>query len=246
MPDLQLQRIAALEAELAALRADMQDYTYTVSHDLRAPVRHILSYARLVQEEAGPQLPDDAKDFLQTIADSAQHMGALLDGLAELSRVGTAPLQCVPVPLSDVLENAMAQAMQQHAGRVVQWDVGTDLPDVLADAALLRRALECLLDNALKFSRPRSVATVVITAERLPGDGPSDERLVKLCIRDNGVAFNPALQTKLFKPFQRLYSTSQFPGIGMGLALTHQIAQRLGGRGRCRQRLPCGALSSVC
>lgn len=246
MPDLQQQRIASLEAELAALRADMQDYTYTVSHDLRAPLRHILSYARLVQEEAGPQLPDDAKDFLQTIADSAQHMGALMDGLAELSRVGTAPLQCVPVPLSDVLQDAMAQAMQQHAGRAVQWDVGTDLPDVLADATLLRRALECLLDNALKFSGPRSVATVVITAERLPGDGPSDERWVKLCIRDNGVGFNPALQTKLFKPFQRLHSTSQFPGIGMGLALTHQIAQRLGGSVTAEGAVDSGCRVALC
>lgn len=226
MSDARDHRIAALEAELAALRAEMQDYTYTVSHDLRAPLRHILSYAQLTQEEAGPALGEEVGGFLQTISDSAQHLASLLDGLTELSRLSTAPLQWETVHLAQLVPNVWADVAQRHPARQPQWDIAQPLPEVLVDAALLRRALHCLLDNALKFSTQREVPTITIRAELLT---VADMPMVALTIQDNGAGFNPAMQERLFKPFQRLHTTRQFPGIGMGLALTRKIAQRLNG-----------------
>jgi light-regulated signal transduction histidine kinase (bacteriophytochrome) len=229
MSDAQQQRIAALEAELAGLRAEMQDYTYTVSHDLRAPLRHILSYAQLAQEEAGPLLPEESRGFLQTISESAQHMGSLLDGLTDLSRLGTSPVHCAPVPLDALLRDVMTDVMQPYPGRAVQWAVPPHAPEVMADTNLLRRALHCILDNALKFTAQRSVAHIAIAVEVQDGADNHRNALVTLSIQDNGAGFNPAMQDRLFKPFQRLHTTRQFPGIGMGLALTHKIAQRMNG-----------------
>lgn len=227
MSDADRTRIAALESELAALRAEMQEFTYTVSHDLRAPLRHIISYVQLVQEDAGPLLPDEVAGFLTVITDSANHLGLLIDGLTELSRLGTAPVQWADVPLSPLLQDLSMEFSRLYPQRAIAWNVPPDLPAVWADAALLRRALHCLLDNAVKFSAACNPSVITVSAlTRLVEDG---RKAITLSIQDEGVGFNPALQSKLFKPFQRLHSTKQFPGIGMGLALAHKIAQRLNG-----------------
>lgn len=217
-------RIAALEAELAALRAEMQEFTYTVSHDLRAPLRHIVSYAQLVQEDAGPQLGTEVQGFLATITDSARHLGVLLDGLAALSRLGTVPLAVTAVPLQALVQDVAAQLAESNPGRSIDWRIASDLPPVQADAALLRQALEHVLGNAVKFTAPRAQAVVEIAAQPGEGDG-----LLTLQVRDNGVGYNPAMQAKLFQVFGRLHSAKQFDGIGLGLAMTRKIAQRLGG-----------------
>lgn len=227
MSDADRTRIAALEAELAALRAEMQEFTYTVSHDLRAPLRHIVSYVQLVQEDAGPLLPDEVAGFLTVITDSANHLGLLIDGLTELSRLGTAPVQWADVPLSPLLQDLTMEFSRLYPQRAIAWKVPLDLPTVWADAVLLRRALHCLLDNAVKFSAACNPSVVTVSAQTsLAEDG---RNTITLSIRDQGAGFNPALQSKLFKPFQRLHSTKQFPGIGMGLALAHKIVQRLNG-----------------
>lgn len=217
-------RIAALEAELAALRAEMQEFTYTVSHDLRAPLRHIVSYAQLVQEDAGPQLGTEVQGFLATITDSARHLGVLLDGLAALSRLGTVPLAVTAVSLQALVQDVAAQLAESNPGRSIDWRIASDLPPVQADAALLRQALEHVLGNAVKFTAPRAQAVVEIAAQPGEGDG-----LLTLQVRDNGVGYNPAMQAKLFQVFGRLHSAKQFDGIGLGLAMTRKIAQRLGG-----------------
>jgi len=216
------ERVAKLEAELAAARREMQDFTYTVSHDLRAPLRHIVSYAQLVQEDAGPQLNAEVQGFLGTITDSARHMGVMLDALLELSRVGTAPVQLGPVALQDVLQGVVDGLRAQQAPREVRWRVAPDAPMVQADAALLRLALEQVLGNAVKFTRPQRQAEIAVSFERLDG-------AVRLTVQDNGVGFNPAQAAKLFQPFVRLHSTRQFEGLGMGLALTRKALQRMGG-----------------
>jgi light-regulated signal transduction histidine kinase (bacteriophytochrome) len=229
MADPGQERIAALEAELAAMRAEMQDFTYTVSHDLRASLRHILSYAQLVQEDAGPLLPEETRGFLDTISDSARHMGLLMDGLMELSRLGTVALQTGPVPLQALVRELVAE-FQQPPGAPIEWQVADDLPVVLADPALLRAALHAVLDNAVKFTArkaPRQIAVMVLEPD--PNAAAPADR-VTLLVRDNGAGFNPALQAKLFHPFARLHTVKQFPGIGMGLALTHKMLQRMGGQ----------------
>lgn len=230
------QRIAALEAELAALRTEMQDFSYTVSHDLRASLRHILSYAQLVQEDAGPLLPAEALGFVHTIADSARHMGVLMDGLMELSRLGTVAVRLEPLPLQDLVNAAAAELQQQHPVRRIDWQVQSDLPLVLADAALLRAALLHGLGNAVKFTAHQELQQISVSAHiradptPAPAAGAHGALWVRLQIQDNGAGFNPALQAKLFKPFSRLHTTKQFPGIGMGLALTRKLLERMGGQ----------------
>lgn len=217
-------RITALEAELAELRAEMQEFTATVSHDLRAPLRHIVSYTQMVQEDAGPLLTGEVQEFLATITSSARHMGLLLDGLTALSKVGSVPLVFESVPLQDAVQEVCDRLASGSPQRVVDWQVPADLPVVLVDAALLQLVLEQVLGNALKFTAPRASALIVVSAAPVEQAGR-----IKLQVCDNGVGFNPAMQAKLFRVFGRLHSAQQFEGIGMGLVLSRKRVQRLGG-----------------
>jgi len=210
--------IEALRNALAAARAELQDFTYTVSHDLRADLRHILAFAEIVQEDAGPQLDAEARSHLATITGAARHMGLLMDGLLAYSRLGAVDLRIEAVPVRPVVMEICAALQARYPQRVLQWRVADDLPTVQADAALLRQALEHVLGNAVKFTAARDVAVVAVEQ-----DGAA------LVVRDNGVGFNPAAQSKLFHVFGRLHSQREFDGIGMGLALTHKIVQRHGG-----------------
>lgn len=229
-------RIAQLEAELATLRREMQDFTGTVSHDLRAPLRHIVSYAALVQEDAGPQLSPEVRGFLDTITDSAQHLGRMLDGLLALSRIGTAPLQLQCVPLAPLLQALIdelsARWVQQHPMRApIVWEVtGVDAaasPGVLADPALLRLALGQLLDNAVKFSAPRDTVVVAVRAAvEAEASSHHPHPGLRLTVRDHGVGFSPAQQARLFQAFGRLHGAQQFAGLGLGLAMARKALER--------------------
>lgn len=228
-----LQRIAELEAQLqaqhAAAQHEMQQLTYTVSHDLRAPLRHIVAYAQLVQEDAGDQLSTDVQGFLATITDSAKHMSVMLDALMELSRVGTTPVQIGVVLLHEVLQDARqvveSGLRQRQPQREVRWTVTADALQAIAvqaDAALLRLALEQVLGNACKFAHPGERCDIVVST--VLGDG-----VVHLTVQDKGVGFNPAQADKLFQPFARLHTSRQFEGLGMGLAKTRKALGRMGG-----------------
>lgn len=223
-PDSRDVRIQALEAELAALRAEMQNFTYAVSHDLRAPLRHIASYAQLVQEDAGPQLSAEVQEFLTTITDSARHMGVMLDGLLALSRVGTVLVEKAAVPLQALVEAVCRELAAQQPLRSIEWRIASDLPTVLTDAALLRQALTQVLSNAVKFTAPRDHAVIEISHISDPVGGFST-----LQVNDNGVGYNPAQQAQLFRVFGRMHSANQFAGIGVGLVLARKVVERLGG-----------------
>lgn len=217
------QHIATLEAELAALRGEMQAFTYTVSHDLRAPLRHIVSYAQLVQEDAGPLLNAEVQGFLATMTDSARHMGRMLDGLGALSQLGTATVTLAPVPLNVLVDEVVDGFARQYPGRAIDWRIAPNLPTVLADTALLRQALQQVLDNAAKFTAPRAAAVVEIHTVSTEKTG-----FATLQVRDNGVGYNPAQQAALFKVFGRLHTAKQFDGIGMGLVLCRKALERMG------------------
>jgi len=217
------QAIAALQAELAALRAEMQEFAGTVSHDLRAPLRHITSYAQLVQEDAGEQLDPEVQGFLSTIVDSARHMGALLDGLSQLSRVGVHPVYLESVALQDLVQTICDRLASQYPQRVLRWDIASDLPVVRSDAQLLGQALEQVLGNAVKFTAERTPGVIRVDCVRDGADGST-----LLQIQDNGAGYNPAQQAKLFKVFGRLHSAQQFAGVGMGLVLACKLLQRVG------------------
>jgi len=224
--DARDQQIAVLQRELAAAQAELLALVATVSHDLRAPLRHITSYARLVQEDAGPQLTEEVQGFLSTITDSALRMGAQLDGLLALSRVGSAALRLQSVSLAELIASICTDLQVRHADRRIAWQImlPVDLPAVVADAALLRQALCEVLGNAVKFTAMRADAVIQVSAGALVhGD------TVRLCVQDNGAGYNPALQAQLFTVFGRLHSASQFAGIGMGLVLARKCLQRMQG-----------------
>ena len=231
-------REQTLEAELAALRAELQGLLATVSHDLRAPLRHISAYVQLVQEDAAPQLSPEVQGFLNTISDSAQHLGQMLDGLTGLARVGASAVQLEPVALQPLLHTLADALSAQHPGRTLVWQIAPDLPAVQADAALLRQALGALLDNAVKFSAGIDPAQIAISASQRDG-------MVQLQVRDNGVGFKPTQAHQLFQVFSRLHSPRQFPGLGLGLALARKVAERLGGQISAQAELNAGCCISL-
>ncbi|MFD1839602.1 sensor histidine kinase [Paracidovorax cattleyae] len=226
-----------LQAELQALRQEQEAFLRAVSHDLRAPLRHILAYGRLVRELVEESNADpEALQFLDTMAHSGQQLGEMIDGLIQFGRAGLAPVQPQAVVVGEAVraaaEAALAAAPREAAGpggalawpATVQWQ----WPDcggvaVLADAALLHEVLLAVLDNALKFSRPVAQPCIELQAQPLP-DGR-----VEIGVRDNGVGFVPARAQQLFGVFQRLHPVSQFPGLGLGLARSKRFVERMDG-----------------
>lgn len=235
--------LARSQQQLADLTAAQEEFLRAVSHDLRAPLRHVTSYGALVREVlAGLEVPAGASDdvqealgFLATMDQSARRMGAMLDGLMALARASRTPLQPVGVPLAQALQSARAQALATAArpGNLppvqpgplpaVQWQVDAALPTLAADPALLQALLVQLLGNALKFSRGQAAPCIAVA----PADAPEGQ--VAFTITDNGVGFDPARAAHLGGVFQRLHRESEFEGVGAGLALCHAIAARHGG-----------------
>jgi light-regulated signal transduction histidine kinase (bacteriophytochrome) len=236
--DLQA-RVHALEAALAASRAELQEFTYTVSHDLRAPLRHIVSFAKLLEEEAGPQLAGESLEFLQTLCGAADQMGKQLDALTVLSRLATVSVAASAVHVRAAVLNLVQKVAARYPGHAVQ--VVLDVPDALTvhtDEALLHQALEQVLDNAYKFTAKAAAAQVRIVADLLP-DGA-----LRLVVEDNGAGYNPALQDKLFKVFGRLHSAKQYPGLGTGLLVAQRVMALLGGHIHLLAR-PEGGVAAV-
>lgn len=226
-------QLAQRDQQLAQMAAAHKDFLRGVSHDLRAPLRHITSYGPLVTEllqEAGStplttESMQEALEFLDTMEHAARRMGRMLDGLLSLSRISHLPLQIQPVALSELVAQIQAQWMASIKGRAmqVQWHISPQLPTVQADATLLHQMLTELLGNALKFTQGCDVAHITITAER------DAQGSITLCVQDNGAGFNPAQAAGLFGVFQRLHREGEFEGVGAGLATVRAIAKRHGG-----------------
>ena len=225
------QRIERLERELRLARAELDDFTRAVSHDLRAPLRHLGAYTQILREDLPePQLAL-ALPHLERISEAARLMGLQIDGLMRLARVGQAPLQPVSFDVAALAQAVYAELRRAPGpdnadgpgARLVDWQVAPDIPSLPADAALLREALTQLLANALKFTRPRSQASISLTGRQELGQ-------CVLTLADNGVGFNPAYQARLFQPFSRLHSAKAFEGLGLGLAITRKIIERHGGQ----------------
>lgn len=233
------QELQKLREELQAARAALGDFAYAVSHDLRANLRHITSYAALLREEVGPALGSEAVNYLETVAHAARLMGGQIDGLMVWSQLDRVALQPMALDARLLIDEARMALSAETAGRSVQWKVAPDLPRLNGDGALLRQMFTQLLSNALKFSRTRETAVIEIGAAAAP-DGQAT-----LTVRDNGVGYNPAQQDKLFHVFQRLHSASQFEGLGLGLALARKIALRHGGSIRMEAAPDAGCCVSV-
>jgi PAS domain S-box-containing protein len=209
--------------ELAALNQELEAFSYSVSHDLRAPLRHIHGYVELLQRATQGQLSGKAGHYLKTIADASLEMGQLIDDLLDFSRVGRAGLELAPVDLSQLVRQVVSGLEMATVGRSIVWQIAA-LPTVFGDAPLLKQVLVNLLDNAVKYSRMADPATIEI------GCAPDEGSRVVLFVRDNGVGFEMQYVHKLFGVFQRLHRADEFEGTGIGLATARRIIARHGGR----------------
>jgi len=217
------QRVVERTAQLEAANRELEAFSYSVSHDLRAPVRHVMGFVELLQKDAGPGLSENSRRLLATIFQSAKRMGNLIDDLLAFSRVGRAALQKAEVDLDELVRDALGDFQAETAARKIVWSI-RPLPAVRADRALLRLALVNLVSNAVKFTGARAEAKIEI------GCAPAGDDETVVFIRDNGAGFDPRYAGKLFGVFQRLHSQAEFPGTGIGLANVQRIIHRHGGR----------------
>ena len=211
------QRVAQRTAELAASTEEMESFSYSVSHDLRAPLRHIDGFSKVLLEEYGDRLDDVGRHYLERVRQGTQRMGQLVDDLLNLSRLGRCALELQRTPLGPLVQELVDEMQPDAAGRQVEWRVGA-LPVASCDRRLIRQVLFNLLSNALKFTRGREPAIIEIGL-----------RGTEIFVRDNGVGFDPQYAGKLFGVFQRLHRSEDFPGTGVGLATVRRILHKHGG-----------------
>ncbi|MDO8544840.1 MAG: PAS domain S-box protein [Opitutaceae bacterium] len=209
-------------AELQAAYQEMEAFSYSISHDLRAPLIHIAGFVEMLRAELEPKLDEKSRRHLQTICDSSEQMGRMIADLLAFSRIGRADLHKVRVSLGDTVRDVQRELQGLIRDRKVTWAIAP-LPEVFGDPFLLRQAFFNLMANAVKFTRGQAEARIEIGAE-------ATERENILFIRDNGVGFDMKYAAKLFGVFQRLHSASEFEGTGIGLAIVRCVIQRHGGR----------------
>jgi PAS domain S-box-containing protein len=217
------QRVAERTAQLEEANKELQAFSYSVSHDLRAPLRHVLGFVHLLKAEAGPTLSAESTIHLDTISEAAARMGNLIDDLLAFSRVGRAELVKKEINLGELIHELVREFQSETKGRTIDWKIDS-LPSVAVDRSLLRMVLVNLISNAVKFTGNRAEATIEI------GCMPEDADETVIFIRDNGAGFNPKYTKKLFGVFQRLHAREEFEGTGIGLANVQRIINRHGGR----------------
>ena len=226
-------RVQERTAQLEESNRELESFSYSVSHDLRAPLRHILGFAQLLEKRTKEGLEPKARNYLKLISEAAQRGGQLVDDLLAFSRLGRAELRKSRVSLDSLLKEVRAELEPEAEGRKVRWVV-KPLPEVRGDPALLRLVLKNVLSNALKYTRPRSEAIIEVGSN----EGPHE---TEVWVKDNGVGFDMAYVDKLFGVFQRLHSQEQFEGTGIGLAHVRRIISRHGGRTWAEGALDAGA-----
>ncbi|GHA37884.1 histidine kinase [Devosia pacifica] len=233
---LRAEERAELSNELERSNKELESFSYSVSHDLRAPFRHIVGFAELLMERER-NLDEKSRHYLQNITDAALSAGRLVDDLLSFSQLGRARVEKSRVDMNKLVSEVQRSLEPDINGRNVRWDVG-DLPRAFGDGSLLRQALHNLVDNALKYSQNRDPAVI-----RISGD--VEGNTVRYEIADNGVGFDMTYVEKLFGVFQRLHRVEDFPGTGIGLALVKRIVDRHGGRVEARGKVNEGAVFSI-
>ena len=217
------QRVAERTEELQAANGEMEAFSYSVAHDLRAPLRHVMAFVELLQKDAGPSLSEINCEHLTTILRATKRMGDLIDDLLAFSRVGRAEMQKTDCDLNQLVHETLRDFQADTKERKIVWEIHP-LPSVRADCSLLRMVLVNLISNAVKFTGNRTAAKIEI------GCAPAEKGETVIFIRDNGAGFDPEYAEKLFGVFQRLHSRDEFEGTGIGLANVQRIIKRHGGR----------------
>jgi PAS domain S-box-containing protein len=247
-------RVVERTAQLEAVNKELEAFSYSVSHDLRAPLRHIGGFSKMLVEEFGPSLDPTAQHYLDRIQSGVQKMGLLVDELLNLARVGRQALNRQPINLNSVVAEVIAILQPESDGRQVEWVIA-DLPVVACDLVLVKQVFQNLLANALKFTRPRGAVSGGARA-KTPAPTPEtpaatrtvievsyrqDDGQPVFMVRDNGIGFNMKYVDKLFGVFQRLHRAEEFEGTGIGLATVQRIVQKHGGRVWAEGELDRGA-----
>jgi PAS domain S-box-containing protein len=226
-------RVIQRTAQLEAANHELEAFTYSVSHDLRAPLRHIGGFSKILIEDFGPAMDPEARRHLERIGDGAHRMGLLVDELLNLARVGRHALNLQPASLNAIVEEVISLLQPEGEGRVITWNIA-QLPSVECDPVLIKQVFQNLISNALKFTRPRQDALIEIGHRLESGQ-------TVMLIRDNGVGFNMKYADKLFGVFQRLHRIEDFDGTGIGLATVQRIIHKHGGRVWAEAELDKGA-----
>ena len=216
------QQLKDRTAEQEASNQALEAFSYSVSHDLRAPLRKIGYFTELLTETYGDQLEGKGQGWLDKLSDQAKEMAQLIDVLLEFSRTGKKPPQKTIVPVKAMVEDIIRESKEQENGRNIHFSIHA-LPDVLADTDLLRQVWVNLVSNAVKYTARKEETRIEIGAEEKNGS-------VVYYVKDNGTGFDMNYYDKLFAPFQRLHSRSDFEGTGIGLATVERIIAKHGGR----------------
>jgi signal transduction histidine kinase len=228
------QAVQAANQRLQAVNKELESFSYSVSHDLRSPLRHIDGFADLLDRQAGSGMNADARRYLGKIRDGARRMGVLIDELLVFSKMGRKEVRMSRISLRSTVDDVIAELNDSAAGRAIEWRVGP-LPEVEADGPMLHQVFANLLGNAVKYTgtRPRAVIEV--------GSMDSERNEVVVFVRDNGVGFDMQYADKLFGVFQRLHRADEFEGVGIGLANVRRIIDRHGGRTWAKSQVDHGA-----
>jgi light-regulated signal transduction histidine kinase (bacteriophytochrome) len=213
---------AILVAELEQANKELEAFSYSVSHDLRGPLRAVNGFASILLRDHAAGMSPKANDLVESVLQGARRMDQLIEDLLGFARLSRQPLKKVTVNVGDLVREVLGELQAENSGRVVTLSIG-ELPPAIADRALLKQVLTNLLSNAFKFTRKREQAVVEV------GSRPEEDRAVYF-VRDNGAGFDMRYAAKLFGVFQRMHNREQFDGTGVGLSLAHRIVHRHGGR----------------
>jgi len=228
------QRVTERTAQLEAANKELEAFSYSVSHDLRAPLRHIGGFVEILRDEALPALNGKGRQHLEVIAESARQMGRLIDNLLDFSRMGRVAMKKTQVNMDELIKEVVKEVRRETEGREIEWEIDP-LPTVSGDRSMLRQVWVNLISNAVKYTRPKERASIRIRCPK------SLAQEWQFSVQDNGAGFDMKYANKLFGVFQRLHVADEFEGTGIGLANVRRIVHRHGGRTWAEGKLNEGA-----
>jgi light-regulated signal transduction histidine kinase (bacteriophytochrome) len=216
------QRLRERTSDLEAANKELEAFSYSISHDLRAPLRAVGAFSSILLEQYSPQMPAEAQGLLNNVTTNAQRMEQLIQDLLRFSQLSRQPLSKQPVNIQALVHATLEELRQQEGDRYIDVKVG-DVPNCVGDLSLLKQVFVNLLSNAFKFTRQKEKAMVEVGCQQRDGE-------TVYFVRDDGAGFDARYAEKLFGVFQRLHSSEQFEGTGVGLSIVQRIVQRHGGR----------------